>query len=95
MISRIIKFEVRVISAESKAEADNTYRDPDLFLGYLTKTEFNNCFITHCFEENNQKHTAARNLNIDIVIGNHAMRAQTTKLEQITDLTIGCTDFQN
>ena len=27
------------------------------------KTESNNCFIIHCFEENNDKHTVVRNLN--------------------------------
>ena len=29
----------------------------------ITKTESNNCFIIHCFEGNNDKHTVARNLN--------------------------------
>ena len=29
----------------------------------ITKTKPNNCFITHCFQENNDKHTVARNLN--------------------------------
>ena len=42
-----------MLSAEPKAEADNTYRDLD-YLG-LTKTESNNCSIIHCFEENNDK----------------------------------------
>ena len=27
------------------------------------KNESNNCFIIHCFEENNDKHTVVRNLN--------------------------------
>ena len=40
----------------------------------ITKTESNNCLITHCFEENNDKNTV-----IDIiVVGNHALRAQPT-----------------
>ena len=29
----------------------------------ITKTKSNNCLIIHCFEENNDKHTVARNLN--------------------------------
>ena len=45
--------------AEPKAEADNTYRDLD-YLEYY-KTESNNSFIINCFEENNEKHTVARN----------------------------------
>ena len=51
-----------MLSAESKAEADNTCRNLD-YLGYHKKNESNNCFIIHCFEENNDKHTVARNLN--------------------------------
>jgi len=35
----------------------------------ITKTESTNCFIINCFEENNDK-------QIDIVIGNHALRSQ-------------------
>ena len=50
-----------MLSAEPKAEADNTYGDLD-YLGYH-KTESNNCFILHCFKDNNDKHTVARNLN--------------------------------
>ena len=43
-----------MLSIEPRAEADNTYRDlmPD-----ITKTGSNNCFIMHCVEENNDKHT--------------------------------------
>ena len=40
-----------------KAEADNTYLDLD-YSGYH-KTESNNCFITYCFEENNDKRIIA------------------------------------
>ena len=29
----------------------------------IAKTESNNCFIIHCFEECNDKHTVERNLN--------------------------------
>ena len=35
--------------------ADNTYRDLD-YLEYY-ETEFHNCFILHCFEENNDNNT--------------------------------------
>ena len=34
-----------------------------LIIQDITKTESNNCFIIHCFEENNDKRTVARNLN--------------------------------
>ena len=37
-----------------------------LFLDYLGDHKnriYNNSFIIHCFEENNEKHTVARNLN--------------------------------
>ena len=48
-----------MLSAEPKADADNTYRDFDH--SDITKTESNNCFITHFFEMNNDKYTVARN----------------------------------
>ena len=51
-----------MLSAKPKAEVDSTYQDLD-YLGYQ-KTESNNCFIIHCFEENNDKHTVTRNLNL-------------------------------
>ena len=34
-----------------------------LIIQDITKTKSNNCFIIHCFEENNDKHTVARKLN--------------------------------
>ena len=46
------------------------------YLGYH-KTEYNNCFIIHCFEENNDKH-ARKEPELIIVIGNHALRVQPT-----------------
>ena len=51
-----------MLSAKLKAEADNTYQDLD-YLVYTTKTESNNSFIIHGFEENDDKHTIARRLN--------------------------------
>ena len=59
MISGIIKVEVKVLPAETKAEADNNYRDLD-YSGY-NKTEASNCLVIHHFDENNDKHTVARN----------------------------------
>ena len=62
-------------SAKPKAEAaDNSYWELDF--GYC-KTESNNRFFIHCFEENNDKHTIARK-QIDIVLGHHALRMQPT-----------------
>ena len=49
-----------MLSAEPKAEADNT---ETLIIQNITKTESNNCFIVHCFEENNDRHTVKRNRN--------------------------------
>ena len=46
------------------------------YLGYH-KTEYNNCFIIHCFEENNDKHTR-KEPELIIVIGNHALHVQPT-----------------
>ena len=67
-----------MLSAKLKAKADNTYQDLD-YLVYTTKTESNNSFIIHGFEENDDKHTIARSLNnIGVVIGNHALRMQPT-----------------
>ena len=44
----------------------------------LTKKNESYCFIVHClFDENNDKHTVARN-RIDIVLGNHALHMQPT-----------------
>ena len=40
------------------AKVDNTYQYLD-YSGYPSQS--NNCFIIHCFEENNDQHTIARN----------------------------------
>ena len=47
-----------MLSALAFGSADNTYRNLD-YLGYK-KIESNDCFIIHCFEENNDN--ALRNL---------------------------------
>ena len=64
-----------MLSAEPKAEADDT---ETLIIQDITKTESDYCFIVHCFEENNDKHTVERGTWIDIVIWNHTLRAQPT-----------------
>ena len=48
-----------MLTAEPKAEVDNAYRDLDY--SDITKSDSNDCFITHCFEMNNDKYTVARN----------------------------------
>ena len=50
VISGIIKVEVRL----RLITLTETLIIPD-----ITKTESNNCFIIHCFEENNDKHIIA------------------------------------
>ena len=68
-----------MLSAEPKAESDNTYYAETLIFLDFTKTESNNnyCFIIHCFKINNDKYTLAWN-RFDIALGNHALRAQPT-----------------
>ena len=53
MISRIIKVEVRVISRSRRLRLITLTET--LIILDITKTESNNCFIIHCFEENNDK----------------------------------------
>ena len=85
VISGIIKVEVSVISRNRRLRLITLTET--LIIPDITKTESNNCFIIHCFEENNDKRIiaaitvyfqtlAARAL--DIALGNHALRAQPT-----------------
>ena len=68
MISGIIKVEVRLITLTET-----------LIILDITKTESNNCFIIHCFEENNDKRIiAAITVYKHIALGNHALRTQPT-----------------
>ena len=57
MISRIIKVEVRVISRSRRLRLITLTET--LIILDITKTESNNCFIIHCFEENNDKRIIA------------------------------------
>ena len=62
MISGIIKVEVSVTET--------------LIIPDITKTESNNCFIIHCFEENNDERIIAA---ITVYFQtHHALRAQPT-----------------
>ena len=40
----------------------------------ITKAEYNNCFIVHCFKENNYNH----NLALWALVGNHPLHTQPT-----------------
>ena len=53
VISGIIKVEVSVISLSLWLRLIT--RTETLIIPDITKTESNNCFIIHCFEENNDK----------------------------------------
>jgi len=53
VISRIIKVEVSVISRSQRLRLITLTET--LIISNITKTESNNCFIIHCFEENNDK----------------------------------------
>ena len=53
MISGIIKVEVSVISRSRRLRLITLTET--LIIPDITKTESTNCFITHCFKENNDK----------------------------------------
>ena len=57
MISEIIKVEVSVISRSRRLRLITLTET--LIIPDITKTESNNCFIIHCFEENNDKRIIA------------------------------------
>ena len=57
MTSGIIKVEVSVISRSRRLRL--IILTETLIIADITKTESNNCFIVHCFEENNDKHIIA------------------------------------
>ena len=57
VISGIIKVEVSVISRSRKLRLITLTET--LIIPDITKTESNNCFIVHCFEENNDKRIIA------------------------------------
>ena len=57
VISRIIKVEVSVISRSRRLRLITLTET--LIIPDITKTESNNCFIIHCFEENNDKRIIA------------------------------------
>ena len=92
VISGIIKVEVSVISRSRRLRLITLTET--LIIPDITKTESNNCFIIHCFEENNDKriideanreaiYFAVHELDIavcelDIALGNHALRAPPT-----------------
>ena len=61
VIPGIIKVEVSVISRSRRLRLITLTET--LIIPDITKTESNNCFIIHCFEENNDKHSVARNIN--------------------------------
>ena len=57
MISGIIKVEVSIISQSRRLRLITLTET--LIIPDITKTESNNCFIKHCFEENNDKRIIA------------------------------------
>ena len=71
VISGIIKVEVSVISLSRTLTETLIFPD-------ITKTESNNCFIIHCFEENNDKR----------IIGAITFYFQTLKNVQLSDKQI-------
>ena len=63
-----------MLAAEPKAERLITLTKT-FIIPEFTKTEPNNCFIVHCFKENND---ASHGAQFDIALKNHALRAQPT-----------------
>ena len=59
MISGIIKVEVSVISRSRRLRLITLTET--LIISDITKTECNNCFITHCFKANTDKRIVAPN----------------------------------
>ena len=57
MISGIIKVEVSVMSRSQRLRLITLTET--LIIPDITKAESNNCFIIHCFEENNNKRIIA------------------------------------
>ena len=86
MISGIIKVEVSVISRSRRLRPITLTES--LTISDINKTESHNCFIIHCFRANNDKRVIASNTvyfrqamflrEVDIALGNHALRAQPT-----------------
>ena len=107
MISGIIKVEVNVISQSRRLRLITL--TSTLIILDITKTESNNFFIIHCFKANNDKciitpqfifdtpysYFAVPNRELDIALGNHALRAQPTDYSPICrlccfpELTVG------
>ena len=76
MISGIIKVEVSVISRSPRLRLITLTET--LIIQEITKTKSNNCFIIHCFEENNDKR----------IIAAITVYFQTLKNVQLSDIQI-------
>ena len=75
MISEIIKVEVKESVISQAKRSKLIALTETLIIPDITRAESKNCFIIHCFEETNDKHTVARNM-FSVVVGNHALCAQ-------------------
>ena len=53
----------------------------------ITKTESVNCFIVHCFEENNIKHRVTLT-QYDVAFGNHNLCTQPTDYSLLCDIDL-------
>ena len=85
VISGIIQVEVSVISRSQRLRLITLTET--LIIPDITKTESHNCFIIHCFEENNDKRIIAaitvyfqtlKNVQLSVHSQNQALRAQRT-----------------
>jgi len=86
VISGIIKVEVSVISQSQRLRLITLTET--VIISDITKTKSNNCFIIHCFKENNDKRIITLNTvyfqqamvlrELGIALGNHALCAQPT-----------------
>ena len=72
VISGIIKVKVSVISQSQRLRLITLTET--LIIFDMTNSESHNCFIIHCFKENNDKPFIT--CELDAALGNHALRAQ-------------------
>ena len=81
VISGIIKVEVSVISRSRRLRLVTLTET--LIIPDITKTESNNCFIIHCFKENNDKR----------IIAAITVYFQTLKNVQLSDIAVRALDI--
>ena len=78
-----------ISSASITLKSTSTSITPD-----ITKTQSNNCFIKHCFQENNDKHSVARNTVSHWSWKLCIARWPWSVVYLANNYSVGCADFQ-